>query len=194
MLSACFEESLHSNSCRLLQWDGSPSSCSLSTGKLSLDVLVGLVQVSEKLRHLAIEAKLSTTGRMTNMSEPVSPGSAEILSRKATSPHLPWPHFFQRFKSLCVSVGPKHSEIHWALYRRKCLVEHPTVAALQHTCPHNLNLNITNISYCVHSTSVLTLLLCHLDFKHLFVLSLSLRCIQSVFAAYCLLRSGRNKP
>ena len=39
LLSACFEECLHSNSCSLLQWDGSPASCSLRAAKkLSQDV------------------------------------------------------------------------------------------------------------------------------------------------------------
>ena len=39
LLSACFEECLHSNSCSLLQWDGFPASCSLRAAKkLSQDV------------------------------------------------------------------------------------------------------------------------------------------------------------
>ena len=36
LLSACFEECLHSNACSLLQWDGSPSSCSLRAAKSCL--------------------------------------------------------------------------------------------------------------------------------------------------------------
>ena len=57
LLSACFEECLHSNGCSLLQWDGSPSICSLSTAKNCFR----MPQVSERYRHLAIEVAWRAT-------------------------------------------------------------------------------------------------------------------------------------
>ena len=68
LLSACFEECLHSNACSLLKWDASPSSCSLRAAKSCLSCDWSKVA----------EQPWVPTGRMPNKPGPVSAGSGEI--------------------------------------------------------------------------------------------------------------------
>ena len=59
-------------------------------------------QVSERHRHLAIEAN-RTDAKQSLTSKGWFRGNSTIHEG-----------FFKHFKSLCVSVDPKHSEVHWA--------------------------------------------------------------------------------